>query len=75
MAVTQELTKRNLIITVEDGVDGKGQPKYKARTYSGVKGSATVDNLFAAGSALAGLMEAQAVGIGLSEKSDLVENA
>ena len=75
MAIEMNLLKRNLVINVEDGVTDEGKPKLKARTYTGIKGDATVDALFAVGTAIGSLMQAQVSSITLSDKSALNEVA
>ncbi len=71
--INKDIVKRSLILSVEDGTNGDGTTKYKNRTYSGIKGEATVDDIFKAGSALAGLYNATVNAILLSEKAELAE--
>lgn len=73
MAVNQELIRRSLVINVEDGVNADGSTKTKSRTYSDIKESAPIENLFSAGNALAGLMANTLSSIMLSDRSELVE--
>ena len=73
MTINKQIVKRSLILSVEDGKNTDGTTKYKARTYSGIKGDVTVDNIFKAGSALAGLNGAAVSSIMLSEKAELAE--
>lgn len=75
MAVTQEITKRSLVINVEDGITADGTMKVKARTYSGIKSGASAEAMYAAGAALAGLMDSAAGSITVTEKSTLLEEA
>ena len=73
MTINKQIIKRSLILSVEDGQNGDGSTKYKARTYSGIKGDATVDNIFKVGTALSGLYGAVVNSIMLSEKAELAE--
>ncbi len=73
MAITQLLTRRSLVINVEDGVNADGSTRTKSRTYSDIKETSTIDNLYAAGNALASLMATPLYSITLSDRSELVE--
>ena len=73
MAIEQQLIKRSLVINVEDGFNADGSVKTKSRTYSDIKESAPVENLYNAGNALAGLMANTLSSIMLSDRSELVE--
>ncbi len=73
MAIQQELLRRSLVINVEDGFNADGSVKTKSRTYSDIKESAPVENLYNAGNALAGLMANTLSSIMLSDRSELVE--
>ena len=73
MTITQELLRRSLVINVEDGVNADGSIKTKTRTYSDIKESAPVENLYSAANALAGLMANTLSGIMLSDRSELIE--
>ena len=73
MAVNQELLRRSLVINVEDGFNADGSLKTKSRTYSDIKETASVENLYNAGNALAGLMANTLASIMLSDRSELVE--
>lgn len=44
-----------LRLVFETGLNGQGKPVYKSKTYSDVKQSATADQLFTVGQAIAGL--------------------
>ena len=57
MTITQELLRRSLVINVEDGVNADGSIKTKTRTYSDIKESAPVENLYNAANALVGILE------------------
>ena len=73
MTINKDIIKRSLVIVLEDGVNDDGTTKYKNRTYSGIKGDATVDDIFKAGKAISGLFKATVNAILLSEKAELVE--
>ncbi len=73
MAIIQELTRRSLVIYVEDGVTAEGNTRIKSRTYGDIKENSTVENLYAAANALASLMAAPLSSIALSDRSELVE--
>lgn len=73
MAITQQILKRSLSINIEDGVTAGGAPKTKARTYSGVKETASDENLHKAGEALGGLMKKTVQSITVTEKVELAE--
>ena len=73
MAIEQQLIKRSLVINVEDGINADGSTRTKSRTYSEIKEDSSVENLYAAGNALAGLMASNLVSIMLSDRSELVE--
>ncbi|MBX9971651.1 DUF1659 domain-containing protein [Cytobacillus firmus] len=44
-----------LRLVFETGLNGQGKPVYKSKTYKSVKQSATADQLFTVGQAIAGL--------------------
>lgn len=44
-----------LRLVFETGLNGQGTPVYKSKTYNSVKQSATADQLFTVGQAIAGL--------------------
>lgn len=73
MAITQQILKRSLSINIDDGVTAAGTPKTKARTYSGIKETATDENLHKAGEALGGLMKKAVQSITVTEKAELSE--
>ena len=45
MAISKELRTTTLIIEVESGVDKDGNPSYKKKNFSGIKGNATPEAL------------------------------
>ena len=74
MTVNQQLLRRSLVINVEDGFNADGSVKTKSRTYSDIKETAPVENLYNVGNALAGLMANTLSSIMLSDRSELVED-
>ena len=73
MAIEQQLIKRSLVINVEDGFNADGSVKTKSRTYSDIKETAPIENLYNTGNALASLMANTLSSIMLSDRSELVE--
>lgn len=55
MAAISIPQKTTLAIHVQKGVSASGNPVYAYRNYTSVKPSATVENMYAVGQALAGL--------------------
>lgn len=53
MAVNKSITKRALVLSFADGVDGNGMTKLKAFSFPNVKPEAAVENIVAAATALA----------------------
>ncbi|KAF0819175.1 hypothetical protein KIS4809_2018 [Bacillus sp. ZZV12-4809] len=49
------ITTSKLRLVFETGLNGQGKPVYKSKTYNSVKQSATADQLFTVGQAIAGL--------------------
>ena len=54
-------------------MNSDGSDKIKACNYSKIKADATVENIFAAGTALGSLMAQEVVDIALTEKATLTE--
>ena len=73
MAVEKTLAKRTLSINVKDGVSTNGSDKFKAYSYSKVKEGAAEADIFAVGTAIAGLMDKEVSDISVTEKSILTE--
>ena len=73
MAIEKSLAKRTLSVNVKDGVNSDGSDKIKACNYSKIKADATVENIFAAVTALGSLMAQEVVDIALTEKATLTE--
>ncbi|WP_174727985.1 DUF1659 domain-containing protein [Mesobacillus harenae] len=62
----------NLRMFFEIGLDEKGQPIYKAKTYSNVKREATADQFHQAATALAGLSSYQLGSIERNDSFDII---
>ena len=45
MAISKELRTTTLIIEVQSGIDKDGNPSYKKKNFSGIKGNATPEAL------------------------------
>jgi Protein of unknown function (DUF1659) len=54
---TADLKGTKLRFAYNDGMDEKGNPKYKYKTYGYINGSATADEMHSAAQSLAGLSE------------------
>ena len=73
MAIEKVMAKRTLGIYVKDGVKADGTDKLKAHNYSGVKDTATDENIFAVGQSLSTLMAKDLVEVAITEKSTLTQ--
>lgn len=73
MAVIKSILRKTLSVNAGAGLDEKGNVKIKAFNFTGVNQAATDDNLYAVGSALAGLMAGDVESIQVTEKHELVE--
>ncbi|PWW31389.1 uncharacterized protein DUF1659 [Cytobacillus oceanisediminis] len=63
-------TKLRLVF--ETGLDLQGKPIHKSKTYSSVKQSATADQLFAVGQAVAALSNYPLVALNRNDSFDIV---
>lgn len=73
MAVEKSLAKRSMAINVKDGVNSDGTDKIKACNYNKIKEGASVEDIFAVGTAMGGLMDKEVVEITVTEKSTLTQ--
>ena len=73
MAIEKAIAKRTLSINVKDGVTTSGADKFKAHNYPNVKDTAADADIFAVGTAIAGLINKELVDITVTEKSMLSE--
>ena len=57
MAITKVLASSALVIEVENGSDKNGVPTYRKKSFSGVKGDAAVENVYAVADAVKAVMK------------------
>ena len=69
---TQMMTSSKLQISYETGVDEKGNPIFKTKTYSNVKEEATADQLLQVAQGLASLSNYPFSGAKRNDSSDIV---
>lgn len=69
MAVKKLPTSISLAISVQNGVDSNGDPKYSKKSFSGVKADADPANVLAVGQAISTVLENESNGCYLSETS------
>lgn len=72
MAVNKLPTSVSLAISVQNGVDSNGDPKYSKKSFSGVKSDADPANILAVGNAIAAVLENESNGCYLTETSLIV---
>lgn len=75
MAITENVTKKTLLINVVNGYDDEGEAVIKTYTYSGIKNAAAAEGMYAVGAALGGLMDKDLDSVGQTETSELTEQA
>ena len=73
MAVTMNVLKRTLNVSISRGTDADGNPVSKSYTYSNVKPDAEPEKLLATGKALGGLFDNDMTGLTVVERASLVE--
>jgi hypothetical protein len=71
MAVNKTLTKRTLVLTLDNGVDAKGKAVTKNFSFSGVKVGSAPEAILAGAHALSDLFQRSLVGINVTEHSML----
>lgn len=74
MAVSKVLNGASLSIEVENGTDKLGNPVYKKKNFSGVKITATPENIFAVATSIAGVLSNTTRDSFINETSKLVNN-
>ena len=57
MAITKVLASSALVIEVENGSDKNGVPTYRKKSFSGVKGDAAVENVYAVADAVKAVLK------------------
>ena len=73
MAVTMNVLKRSLSVSIARGQDANGNALTKSYTYSNVKPDAEPDKLMAVGKALGGLFDNEMTELVVVERSSLTE--
>ncbi|MFA5525115.1 MAG: DUF1659 domain-containing protein [Tissierellales bacterium] len=73
MAITSVIKDSKLKIQLDGGLNEKGNPIVKSKTFSKVKTNAANDNLFAVAESLAGLQDMPLIGIKRVDETDLQE--
>ena len=73
MAVTMNVLKRSLSVSIARGQDANGNALTKSYTYSNVKPDADPDKLLATGKALGGLFDNEITGLTVVERATLSE--
>jgi hypothetical protein len=71
MAVLSTPLTSSMVLQVQTGVDGEGNPVYKNRTYNRVKTSADDQNIFDVALALADLQKNTLSAVSRIDKEDL----
>ena len=66
------MTSSKLLVSYETGLNEKGEPIFKTKTYSNVKEEATADQLYSVGQALASLSNDPLSGVKRNDVSELV---
>ena len=73
MAAEATLSKKSLVIRAKVGINQEGKDVFKTLSFSKIKSAATDDQLFAIGSAVAGLMECISYSINKEEDYGLAQ--
>lgn len=66
------ISSSRLVVNYEVGMDGKGNPIYKTKSYANVKEEATADGLYQVAQALASLSNDDLSSVKRNDVSDLV---
>lgn len=69
MTVIKLPTSVSIAISVQNGVDSNGNPKYSKKSFSGVKADADPANVLAVGNAISAVLENESNGCYLNETS------
>lgn len=72
MAVGKLPQNSKLVIKVQTGVNTKGTPVYRQRTYANIKASAADADIYAIGNSLSGLQKYPAGSISRVDENELV---
>ena len=73
MATTKTLRTVTLTMEVENGVDSKGATAFKKKNYSGVKPSATPEDIYAVAAAIKSVLSVGTRFFYVTENSDLTQ--
>ncbi len=73
MAINAIVKETKLKLQLDGGLNDKGNPIVKSKTFSKVKTDAANDNLFSAAESLAGLQEMPLIGIKRVDEIELQE--
>lgn len=71
MAITSVIKDTKLKLQLDGGLNEKGNPIVKSKTFSKVKTDAANDNLFSVAESLAGLQDMPLIGIKRVDETDL----
>ncbi|AIE60398.1 DUF1659 domain-containing protein [Bacillus methanolicus] len=66
------LTESRLRLIFEAGIDGKGEPIFKTKTFNNITKSATADQLYQAAQAIAALSADLLSGVERSDSSQII---
>lgn len=72
MMAQQQIMNSKLRLLFETGLDEKGEPVYKSKTYNNIRREATAAQLFQAGQAIGGLCENLLVGIERTDNFEII---
>ena len=72
MAVNKTPQNSRLVIKVQTGVNGSGDPVYRQRSYNNAKSTASDADIYAVGQAIADLQQYPVGGIGRIDEANLV---
>ena len=71
MAITKVLTSSSLTIKISNGVDSKGNTVYKSKSFSNIKPTANIDNVYAVAKALSDVLVNGTQNYSLRENSSI----
>lgn len=74
MAVERIVSTATLAIQVQNGVDNKGNTKYRSLSFSNLRTNASDENIYTVAKAIAGILSSNIGNINIKESSQLIEN-
>lgn len=74
MAVERIVSTATLVIQVQNGVDNKGNTKYRSLSFSNLRPNAEDEKSYAVAKAIAGILNNPIGNINVKESSQLIEN-